>query len=320
MSRFISGFSAKLDAFLECRTAHGYKENSYVRYLVRFDRFCMTHYPELSELTCEAVHNWLDNEKTNANAFSYRATTIRQFAIYLDAIGENAYVLPEKFATNQSAFIPHIFTDSEISALFTAIDALPIYTREPYLNKIAPVMFRLMYTCGLRPNEGRTLLAENVNLKTGEILITHTKCNKERLVVMSDDMLKMARKYDRQRHIIGEGNPCFFPASGGGSFTSEQIYRVFNKAWTASSCSIRNPVPRRVRVYDLRHRFASACLNRWLDNGENLMNMLPYLRAYMGHSSLNETAYYIHILPENLVKTSAINWDAFNAMLPEVDV
>jgi hypothetical protein len=47
--------------------------------------------------------------------------------------------------------------------------------------------------------------------------------------------------------------------------------------------------------------------------------MLPYLRAYMGHDSLSETAYYIHILPENLVKTTAIDWDAFNSMLPEVN-
>jgi integrase len=70
-------------------------------------------------------------------------------------------------------------------------------------------------------------------------------------------------------------------------------------------------------VYDLRHRFASACLNRWLDNGENLNNMLPYLRTYMGHERLSDTAYYIHILPENLVKTSAINWDVFNSMMPE---
>lgn len=48
------------------------------------------------------------------------------------------------------------------------------------------------------------------------------------------------------------------------------------------------------------------------------MAMLPYLRAYMGHDRLDETAYYIHILPENLVKSSAIDWDAFNRMFPEV--
>ena len=74
-----------------------------------------------------------------------------------------------------------------------------------------------------------------------------------------------------------------------------------------------------MRVYDLRHRFASARLNLWLDNGENLMAMLPFLRAYMGHKDLSETAYYVHILPENIVKTSAIDWEKFNAMFPEVE-
>ncbi|MDR1247359.1 MAG: hypothetical protein LBK57_10100 [Clostridiales Family XIII bacterium] len=65
---------------------------------------------------------------------------------------------------------------------------------------------------------------------------------------------------------------------------------------------------------------ASACLNNWLDEGKDLMAMLPYLRAYMGHGSLNETAYYIHILPENLMKSSAVDWNKFNAMFPEVAV
>jgi len=36
----------------------------------------------------------------------------------------------------------------------------------------------------------------------------------------------------------------------------------------------------------------------------------------MGHNSLNETAYYIHILPENLSKTPAVNWDVFENMFP----
>ena len=68
--------------------------------------------------------------------------------------------------------------------------------------------------------------------------------------------------------------------------------------------------PGKIRVYSLRHQFASACLNRWLDNGENLMAMLPFLREYMGHKNLSETAYYIHILPENLIKSPAIDWSS----------
>jgi integrase len=68
----------------------------------------------------------------------------------------------------------------------------------------------------------------------------------------------------------------------------------------------------------LRHRFASARLNRWLDEGANLNNKLVYLMAYMGHDHINETRYYIHILLENLVKSAGIDWDTLNSIIPEV--
>jgi integrase len=79
-------------------------------------------------------------------------------------------VLPEKFATNRKSFQPYIFTDSELIGLFDAIDTLPAFRNEPYLHEISPTLFRLTYTCGLRPNESREMLTENVNLKTGEMI------------------------------------------------------------------------------------------------------------------------------------------------------
>ena len=228
--------------------------------------------------------------------------------------------MPEKFTEQKKAFNPYIFTDRELTALFTAIDNLPSDKNEPFITEIAPTLFRLIYTCGLRPNEGRELLCKNINLDTGEILITHTKRNKERIVVMSEDMLDYAKSYDRRRMIFSGSNPYFFPSISGDSLACAKVYSSFNKAWGMAVCNASNPTPHSVRIFDLRHRFASACLNRWLDNGENLMNMLPYLRTYMGHNSLKETAYYVHILPESLIKTTAVDWSAFNSIYPEVTV
>jgi integrase len=303
------------------RKARGFKEETHLRNLIRFDKFCAEHYPQTDELTSEIVYAWLDTETAvNAWALPERATTIRQFGVYLNAVDEEAYVLPDKFATNRSSFVPFILTDNELSALFKAIDNLPNRKSEPFLNVIAPVLFRLIYTCGLRPNEGRCLLSENINLDTGEIAIINTKHNKDRIVVMSDDMRKMCRKYNAQRGIFGAQSPYFFPAQNGEAFKDSKIYAAFNKAWVTATCSPQNPIPRRIRVYDLRHRFASACLNRWLDEGRNLMTMLPYLREYMGHDKMNETAYYIHILPEHLVKSPAIDWKKFNDMFSGVSV
>ena len=166
-----------------------------------------------------------------------------------------------------------MLTDSELGALFSEIDRLPCSKEEPFQNEIAPTLFRLFYTCGSRPNEGRELLSDNVNLSTGEVLITNTKHNKERIVVMSDDML--------MRRIFCNDNPYFFPSNCGGAFASAKILKLLNAAWFKASHSPESPVPRLIRVYDLRHRYASACLTRWLDDGENLMAMLPFLRTYM---------------------------------------
>ena len=47
--------------------------------------------------------------------------------------------------------------------------------------------------------------------------------------------------------------------------------------------------------------------------------MLPRLRAYMGHYTLKETAYYVHLLPENLSKNRGIDWEAFSEIIPEVE-
>ena len=316
MYSFESVFASRLTSMLEFRAARGYKRDTYLDHYIRFDRYCLDKKIADHELTMKLVHGWLESDYTYELA--RRTTAIRLFGQYLDAIGENAYVLPNKYATGGKPKPPYIFTDDEMTALFAAIDKLGQTEAEPYLNEIAPVLFRLTYTCGLRPNEGRELLTENVNLDTGEILLTHTKRNKERVVVMSDDMLAMSREYNLRRGIFGAGNPSFFPSNGEGPLSNEKVYAAFNKAWGSARRTLECPFLKPVRVYSLRHRFASACLNRWLDNGENLMAMLPYLRAYMGHDTLSETAYYIHILPENLVKSPGVDWDALNAILPEV--
>ena len=320
MNRFLSAFAPKLEDMLEYRTARGYKEKSYLPALTKFDKFCHNNFSNTDELTSEVVHSWLDVEISEESSLAAPATVIRQLGKYLAAVGENAYILPERFTPKQSKFTPHIFTDTELSSLFYEIDKLEPTKREPFISEIAPVLFRLIYTCGLRPNEGRTIEHTNVNLDTGELLISNTKRAKERIVVMSDDMLNMCRAYDVTRNIFGGNSIYFFPANDGETFTGAHIKNMFAKAWTKAVCSAKNPVPRSIRVYDLRHQFASVCLNRWLDERRDLMVMLPYLRAYMGHDKLSETAYYIHLLPENLVKTSAIDWAAFNSLLPEVSV
>lgn len=173
----------------------------------------MEKHPTQTNLSRELVLDWINDAVVSSYNTAQRVASMRQFARYLCAIGEEAYILPEKYAPLKSRATAYLFTDMELSALFRAIDQLPPTKKEPFLNEIAPALYRLIYTCGLRPNEGRELLAENIHLETGEILITHTKRNKERIVVMSDDMLIFARKYEQRRRLFCCENPYFFPSA-----------------------------------------------------------------------------------------------------------
>jgi len=251
VNNFESVFAEKLDAMMQFRTARGYKPQTYLRHYIRFDRCCISESLVTPYLTSELVLGWLEAEQSQELAS--RATAIRLFGKYLDAIGEPAYILPNKYATGGKPSMPYIFTDNELSALFAEIDRLKPTEHEPYLNEIAPVLFRLTYTCGLRPKESRELLRENINIDTGEILITHTKRNKERLVLMSDDMLDMCRQYDLRWSIFSGGSSYFFPSNNGGALKSEKVYSTFNKAWGTAKRTFEYPVAHNVRVYDLSY-------------------------------------------------------------------
>ena len=45
---------------------------------------------------------------------------------------------------------------------------------------------------------------------------------------------------------------------------------------------------------------------------KNVMSLMPFLSEYMGHSSLQHTLYYIHLIPERLRNTSSIDWNSFS--------
>lgn len=300
---------------LEFREAIGYRADTHKAYLKRFDEFCRNHYPAATELTDKIVLAWAESEQgcgIGANQ------AIRVFGEYLQAMGESSYVLPQGYSSKKSGAGAYIFTEAELAALFREIDGIQPNAANPYIDIIAPVMFRLTYTCGLRPNESRELLCEHVNLDTGEIFITNTKKQRERIVVMSDDMLNYAREYDGRRKLFTDDNLWFFPSPQGTPYSSATIDRLFKTCWAKANANISGHELPSVRVYDLRHRFASACLNRWLDQKRDLMVMLPYLRAYMGHLRMDDTLYYVHLLPEKISKSPSVDWDALDSVLPEV--
>jgi hypothetical protein len=57
-----------------------------------------------------------------------------------------------------------------------------------------------------------------------------------------------------------------------------------------------------------------------MQNGTDINAFLPYLSAYMGHTHLSDTAYYIHLNPEFFPNAEFSEKNYFDDLLPEVEL
>lgn len=316
---FKSNFSGNILSMLNFRKSMGFSTETYIQQFKTFDKYCYENFPVETELNENVVLGWLRTDILGVNVLNQRASFIRMFGKYLASIGEQAYILPEKFISPQKQYTPYILSDDELKRLFAAIDSYPQNGRlDPLQPALFSTIFRLIYTCGLRPGEARTLRCENVNLDTGEIVIKETKKHKDRIVVMSEDMTSLMKEYFALKNVFHPNNSYCFPSKSGKVYSVNMLNWHFKNFIKQLYSDLNdNEIPN-IRIYDLRHRFATAVMIKWINEKRDLYGALPYLSAYMGHAHFSATAYYIHLLPDNLKESDAINWKAMGEIVPEV--
>lgn len=130
-------------------------------------------------------------------------------------------------------------------------------------------------------------------------------------------MLELMRKYWHRASEIVPMNLYFFPDSNGSCIRTTTVNKVFRKY--CIEASIENSEKKSPRVYDFRHTFATRSLRNQIAKGIDINSFLPYLSAYMGHTYLSDTAYYIHLKPEFIPNIDHCNKNDFDDLLPEVD-
>ena len=321
--KYSGAFSTDICSFIEFRKEQGYSVHATEQYLGLFDEYCCKFPPAEDVLTRNLIHSWLRHDiSLGYKDMGGRGRAIRGFAQYLRGLGKEAYVVPVNlFSNGSSSFAPYIPTSSELSAFFDAADNLEAWMNgDKFAPNVAPVIFRLMYTSGLRPQEACALLDQDIDLMNGQILIRVNKRKKERIVVVSDEMLRLLNEYSSQKEKLFVRTSYFFPRIDGSQYTNQQLGKLCDKCWQIAHPG-RSPTELpRLRPYDFRHAYATTILQRWLDEGKDLSTMLPYLRTYMGHEHFEDTAYYIHILPDHLVKCPNVNWNAIDSIAPEVSI
>ena len=196
--------------FVEQKRALGNKYNTCVEVFNGFDRFCNELHLESPSISKDLLSLWEkkrphENESTQLIRISY----VRQLCEYLHNKG---YDVPKVFhpAPKKSRrFVPYIFTKDELERLHSDADATRATSVSPIRHLIMPVLFRLIYTCGLRVSEALRLKVSDVDLELGMMTIFGAKGDKERMVGISDSMLELMRSY-RTNPMIEEFDSEYF--------------------------------------------------------------------------------------------------------------
>ena len=316
-NEYSSVFAPYISGLVATKRAVGYTYETTEFYLHDFDNHCSLH-AECKSLSRELVLEWaMAKDGENPRTHQARISPIRELGKHMQSLGvSDAFVLPSCLSRKVERYVPHFFTTKELAAFFMACDNLKPQGATRARHLVLPVFFRLLYCCGLRTCEARTLRVENVDRQNGQIDIIESKGWRSRRIPLPQDLLELFRIYDVRMSKIYPGRIYFFPTTRSKCYHRTSVSQVFRKIWNAAGLErgCGNPP----RAYDFRHHFALSNLNRWIAAGIDVDSRLPYLSRYMGHSCLQSTDYYLHLVPE-FFHTFCEKVRATEALLPEVD-
>jgi len=311
-----SGFSGFIKDTIEYRAVMGHGTKSYKDYLANFDRFCVKHYPKETILTEEIALNWSND--ANGKDLIKRMSVLRGFGRHLLAEGQPTYIIPTSFnPKKKAADLPYIFNDDELKRFFEATDRYPQSYRSPLLEYTVPTIFRLQFSCGLRPQEVRLLKRLDFDFNNNTIYIADGKHRKDRKLPVDTSIMRMCRNYDKIVETNAPDRTYFFSSPTGKAYSKDWLICHFDKCWEMSG----NVGGRgKCTPYTLRHNFATQILMLWMEEDKDIDSLVAYLSEYLGHDSFEATYYYVHLIPKRLSKMPFMSVDGIIPRIEEVSL
>lgn len=306
--QFNSKYSEYIKSYIEMMVSKGYKSYSFY-YLKQFDDFlCANNYNEVT-INKEIIDKWSIQKSTEKkNSRNDRVSRVRGFCTYLNSINIKAYI-PLCRNLSYEKTKPYVMSYEEIKLLFKEIDNYTNFRIKSHYCIMFSIFFRLLYTTGIRNGEACNIKIKDLNLDNYTIKVYEAKNNKERIVYLSLDMALLIKEYITKIKINSE---WLFPnEKNTGHIAKTTVDKRFS--YYVKKAKIGNekfhPVP-----HSLRHTYVVHRIDKWTNDEQDTNEMINYLSKQLGHSSINETHYYYHMLESSfsIIKSKDRN------IIPEV--
>ncbi|WP_077600836.1 tyrosine-type recombinase/integrase [Oceanobacillus sojae] len=314
---FQSILSEVIAGYIEEKRAVGYKYKKGSSLLKQFDTLVINETLSDIKLPKELVLLWTKKRNNEtASTRNGRISIIRGLATYMVRLGYDAYIFPaSSVSIERYSYVPYIFSKVELSNILSVCDNYPISNVSPNKHLILPLLFRVLYGCGLRISEALNLRLKDVDLNQGTLFIKDTKFGKERKIPMAETLTRHCSVYVEKVHQLFSNDTFLFPSPFGGRYKESTIYKLFRQILWKAGISHSGKGP---RLHDLRHTFAVHCLKKWVLNEEDITNLLPYLSAFLGHVDLRGTQHYLRLTADLYPKIIDSVEQNFSSLIPEV--
>ena len=190
-------------------------------------------------------------------------------------------------------FQPHIYTDTEVKKYFMAVDSY--YSGKNRKDAIQyPVLFRIIYCCGTRINETLGIRKKDIDLSKGIILLNETKNDKQRYVVMGDDLLFLVNEYADKCFYLLDDDDYIFTNVNGGRLDEKTVYEKHREFLFHAGIPYLGD-GNGPRIHDWRHHMAVYSFKQMTDSGLDMYVALPILSTYLGHKTIFATEKYVRL-------------------------
>lgn len=255
-------------------TVQAYKTDLYA-----FQMFCVESFEsdDVVEVDYNVIRSWIVSlvEQGVANrTINRKISSLKTFYKYLqeiDRISVNPLAKHKSLKIKKEPQIPFSFQEVE--------KVLKELSEDDFESLRDKLIIDLLFSTGMRRIELIQLKESDIDLSlsTAKVL---GKRNKERIVPLLPDTLRIMNLYKNEKSNLGLNNDYLFVTAKGNKIYETLVYRIINSYFSKVSAKVK------CSPHILRHTFATELLNKGAD--------LNSVKELLGHSSLASTQVYTH--------------------------
>lgn len=292
--------SDQISNYLALRRAVGFKLNTVETYLRSFGNFASARGD--THVFGNTVIDWAAQARS-ANSRARRLEVATRFARFVHAEDTRHEIPPNHvFCKRIHRRAPYLMSDNEMERMMIEAGSLnPKDSLRPHTYR---TIFGLLASTGLRISEALRLQFDDVT--PDGLIIRETKFKKTRLVPLHETVDRALGLYlERRRHSAGIEPHLFVSHRTGRRLHYAVVARTFREVLATAGIPDQRSSAK-LRLHDLRHRFAVAALQSGPNERDRIADHMLALSTYMGHARVESTYWYLESTPALMTDISGV--------------